>query len=843
MAIRDVMHRDHRPRSGVALGGIGTGSVELRKDGIFRNVWLFNNEPYGTGPALTWPEDSMLFFLVRYRVAGQTPRLKLLQIGDGIHAGAIECPHYIFPWLTCVDRIDYEAAYPHARLTFADADMPLNVELDAWSPFIPHDVDASSIPAVFFNIRVRSRTSRRVDVMLLASMRNACGYDRAEKLYTTDILDAGAGCGVQMSCEGMDTAASSWGTQVLASLGRGSTYYAGWEHLHPYYQVVLDSDRLPDVDDTDGRNILDKATGKRRAMARLFSTVAASKRLTRRGAGMETTFLMTWHFPNLYASGAAEQRSGGRAAAKPRLEGHDYANRFADAAGVMRHAAANRRDLRARTDGFLADYFDSTLPTSVLEQVHSHLNTFATSSWLTRDRNFGIQEGMLPDAKRGPLATIDVGMYGSVATAALFPELDKQMIRAHQRLRNAETGSICHGIDRDFTTHDVREAVTERLDLPSQYVLMALRGYFWTGDEDYLREVWPSVTAALEYVLRDRDANGDLLPDMEGVMCTYDNFPMYGAAAFIGSLWLAALAYAAEAAKAVGDGAAAERYADIRRKATPVFEAKLWNGDYYRLWNDEGGEVGGVDEGCLTDQLMGQWAMHFVGLGDVVRPSRVRKALRSILRMSFKPWGLVNCRWPGETFLHPVEDSCWVDQANTCWTGVELEFASLLIYEGLVREGLAVVENVDARYRKAGLYWDHQEFGGHYYRPMSSWAILQALAGQSIAAGRFTFDPRLDEPDQKLLFTFDGGWGHYVRKAGKDRETVELAVRSGRLRCGELALGLAGAAAGRVRVRARGKAMKRARYDTAECDGRLLVRFRRPVSVAAGRSLRVTVSR
>ena len=47
-----------------------------------------------------------------------------------------------------------------------------------------------------------------------------------------------------------------------------------------------------------------------------------------------------------------------------------------------------------------------------------------------------------------------------------------------------------------------------------------------------------------------------------------------------------------------------------------------------------------------------------------------------------------------------------------------MAFASLLIYEGLFDEGLMVVRNVDDRYRRWGMYWDHQEFGGHYFRQL-----------------------------------------------------------------------------------------------------------------------------
>ena len=139
--------------------------------------------------------------------------------------------------------------------------------------------------------------------------------------------------------------------------------------------------------------------------------------------------------------------------------------------------------------------------------------------------------------------------------------------------------------------------------------------------------------------------------------------------------------------------------------------------------------------------------------------------------------GLRNCQWPGDTFLHDVEKDCWVDQANTCWTGVELAFASFLIYEGLVDEGLRLIRQIDSRYRRWGIYWDHQEFGGHYFRPMSAWAIIPALLGFKARHGVLTFAPRLQDAELRLLFVTADGYGNYFR----DSRSVRLNVVSGEL--------------------------------------------------------------
>ncbi|MBI5725859.1 MAG: hypothetical protein HZA50_18005 [Planctomycetes bacterium] len=854
MAIKDKMKREYPPRSGLAIGGLGTGSIELRKDGCFYNWNIFNNHPFGTGPELAGPdrgpstyreaqkflEDSILFFLVRYEVKGQNPRIKLLQVEHGHYVAALDSQIYSYPWLSGMDRIDYEASFPFSRLVFTDEDMPFDVHMEAFSPFIPHDVKNSSLPAACFRFRIVSKTSEPVKVMLACSLRNGVGYDVLDKIFTTEILKKDYGRVVQMSCDEMDKAHDSWGTLAMASLSKDSTHYTGWEARHPYYEILIHESELPDMDDTAGRNCKDAKTGKIRAMARLWSTLGRSATLKGRGIELEHTFLIGWHFPNLYAATDAQERSGGQV--QRRLEGHYYATTFDSAAKVVDYVAKNLDGLEGRTRAFHEAFFDSSAAPAVLNQVNGQLNTFITSAWLTKDMNFGVMEGLLPREHRGPLATIDVSIYGEVMVEALFPELHKSMIRAHVRLANKETGSICHGIGYDFTTHDVREGRTDRLDLPSQFVIMALRGYFWTGDRKYLAEVWPTVKAALEYVLRDRDHNKDLLPDMEGIMCTYDNFPMYGVAAYVSSLWLAALAHAAEAADAAGDAEAGKRYCEILQKAKPVFQEKLWNGRYYDLWNDEGGKHGGRDSACLTDQIIGQWTTHLAGLGGLLPNKEIRTALKNIMALSFRDYGLINCRWPNEGWLHDFGKDIWVDQGNMCWTGVEFAFASFLIYEGLLKEAMAVIENIDRRYGKAGLYFDHQEFGGHYFRAMSAWSIINALAGLSVNDTAYTFAPRIRGKNLKLFFATGRGTGHYVRKAGKKREKISIRILEGEFEIRRLTLGLAGANAENIEVMAGKREISPKSYGLTAGDGCITFDFAKAVTLKPGQDLKVRCS-
>ena len=64
--------------------------------------------------------------------------------------------------------------------------MPFEVELEAFSPFIPHDVKNSSLPGAYFNFKVTSRSNKKVDVMLLGTLRNLVGFDVIRKAFTSE---------------------------------------------------------------------------------------------------------------------------------------------------------------------------------------------------------------------------------------------------------------------------------------------------------------------------------------------------------------------------------------------------------------------------------------------------------------------------------------------------------------------------------------------------------------------------------------------------------------------------------------------------------------------------------
>src|ERR1039458_7647874 len=147
-----LYYSDKHTDARMHLGGIGTGNIEIGVDGQLTTWQLFNTLRDGLVP---------LHFLIR---SGATT--KLLQA-----AGGPDWPR--------VKQIEMTGEYPMAVLRFHEPDLPVQVELTAFSPFAPLDPRFSSMPLAAFVFRIKNPTQQKQTVSLAALMQNPVGYDAA----------------------------------------------------------------------------------------------------------------------------------------------------------------------------------------------------------------------------------------------------------------------------------------------------------------------------------------------------------------------------------------------------------------------------------------------------------------------------------------------------------------------------------------------------------------------------------------------------------------------------------------------------------------------------------------
>ncbi|MCX8107587.1 MAG: GH116 family glycosyl-hydrolase, partial [Verrucomicrobiae bacterium] len=132
------------------LGGIGTGNIEIGADGQFTTWQLFNTLRDGYVP---------LYFAVK---VGNVSRL--LQ-----RAGGPSWPR--------VQGIEMTGEYPVANLRFFDEGLPIDIELSAFSPFVPLDSRVSSMPLIALVFKLTNKGSEARKVSLAAFGQNPVGYD------------------------------------------------------------------------------------------------------------------------------------------------------------------------------------------------------------------------------------------------------------------------------------------------------------------------------------------------------------------------------------------------------------------------------------------------------------------------------------------------------------------------------------------------------------------------------------------------------------------------------------------------------------------------------------------
>eukprot|EP01051_Picozoa_sp_SAG22_P006340 SAG22_NODE_410_length_10907_cov_2.597520_5_plen_714_part_00 len=152
-------------RSAVPLGGLGTGSFELRADGSIRD-WSIENQ----GPALAADKSQnaklplMPEALIGVRAGSYTTALRTHD-----HAG--------LPSIPLAPALEYTGSFPFSRLALRDAAAPVDAALHAWSPSKLWDENRSATPAITFSLLLTNKQSHAINASLWLSLPLATAKD------------------------------------------------------------------------------------------------------------------------------------------------------------------------------------------------------------------------------------------------------------------------------------------------------------------------------------------------------------------------------------------------------------------------------------------------------------------------------------------------------------------------------------------------------------------------------------------------------------------------------------------------------------------------------------------
>lgn len=788
------------------LGGIGTGTVSLGGRGQLRDWEVFNRPAKGNSLPNT-------FFAIRAQRAGEDPVARVLESRlQPPYGGAYGVTGQIAPGLPRLASATFTGAYPFATIEFGEPDLPVAVKLVAFNPMIPLNVEDSGLPVAVLRYTVSNPERRPARVSIVGSLQNAvgmageeprCGSAPALGGNINEIVAERGLRGLKMRSMKHAPDSPAFGTMALATTCASVTCRREWPQklwsmeLVGFWDDFAGDGNLDDVEVHDPSPDGSSHTG----------SVCASVAL-KLGELKDLTFIIAWHFPNRTAGGCGwdtKEEGGG-------WIGNYYATRSADAWEAACHAATNLKRLEAQSTKYVETVCASTLPAPVIDAALSNVSTLRTQTCMqTADGEFHGFEGC-GDGSGCCFGNCTHVWNYEYATAFLFPTLAQSLRRTEFGVSTLEDGLMAFRTRLPLGAEPWPHAAA---DGQMGCLMKLYRDWQLSGSGELLRSLWPSAKRALTFAWAPGgwDANCDGV--MEGVQHHTLDVEMFGAHSFTGSWYLGALRATEEMARAVGDGFFAEECHRLFESGRAWMDANLFNGEYYvqklmpppenaepRLYIGMGRGWAGEDtefqfgNACHIDQLVGQLMAHLTRLGHLLDPKQQRKALKSLFKYNFKRTlfdhtgqqriyalndeaALLMMTWPKGD--RPKVPCPYFTEAMT---GFEYHAAVHMICEGMLKEGLEIIEAIRNRYDgERRNPWDEAECGHHYARAMASWAAIPALSGFFYSAPQATlaFAPRLNAKDFRCFWSVPTGWGRFTQRVSRHEQVSTIEVFYGGL--------------------------------------------------------------
>jgi non-lysosomal glucosylceramidase len=774
---------DHLREIAFPLGGIGTGCVSVDGRGGLRDWEIFNRPNKNSFLEFTFPA-----LWVRLEgeeataLAVHGPRLRNW-VGEG--SGFWNYGHGQFfkqmDGLPGFDEVEFCGTFPFARVRFKKKGFPLEVELCAFNPFIPLDNRSSSFPGACLVYRLRNTSSKPVDATLVWSMMNPVGETKPDPSGEADrcrneYADEGHFRGIRFANDRFEAGDVNSGTAALTTNWPNVTNLPQWQStgwwdaVQAFWNVFKATGRLEaDVPQTQYRT-----PGSLGAMTALAP-----------GEEVEIPFFISWVFP------VATKYWGGENEPKGQPWKPWYATQWDTAWDAASEFFQRYPELVQRTRTFEEALFNTTLPSDVLQSVSATASILHTPTVIQlEDGTYWAWEGCSPSEGCCAGTCSHVWNY-ALTHAFLFPEMQRSMRRADYKF-NFNCGPLgkegAMGFRLMIPLGEESQLWHAASDGQLGGIVQLYRDWRLLGDDDYLRELWPSAKRALEFAWYQWDRDGDGLVDGDQHN-TYDiNFQ--GPNPLTQFFYLAALRAGEEISRHLGDAAAADRYRDLYDKGRKLTKERLWNGEYFvqeNPYTEADAPKYQHGHGCLSDQIFGQLSATVAGLGDLVDNELIKGALGAIYKHNFKDPlgahenmqrvfavadepGLILCSWPkGGRPHYPFVYS------DEVWTGFEYQVASHLALEGMEKECLDIVGGIRKRYDGIRRNpWNEFECGSHYARALASYGVLLGLSGMKYDASDRTFEVG---KEGRFFFSTPHGWGVVKKENGQ----TSFEVAEGRL--------------------------------------------------------------
>ncbi|TWF32365.1 uncharacterized protein (DUF608 family) [Chitinophaga polysaccharea] len=772
-ATRYLKSRNELQYIGMPVGGIMCGTVYLGGDG---RLWLwdiFNKNQEGIEPKVVDYNANVLdggkkvrsrdgaCYIAPSKDIRPLDQGFALQLRYGNKTEIRKLDEHSWP------EISFEATYPMATIRYIDPALPVEVTLEAFSPFIPLNEDDSGLPVTILSYKIKNKSNTPVTATIMGWLENKTAlYSAAAAHERVNTVVNGTGWrgvnAIIRTKSGSNEALEKqfdYGNMCLAAFDKAAMANSAMLEgpltnksftLMPEKQTVKDTG--------------EKLTG---AVA-LYNTIPPGKTI-------RNDFAISWYSPNLHFNGIQG-------------EGRYYANKFADAIAVMDYVNTNYERLSRESRLWKDTWYDASLPWWFMERTFLNISTLATTTaHRFRSGRFWAWEGV--GSCEGTCT--HVWQYAQ-AVGRIFPALERDTReRVDLGIALLPDGGILFRGEAEK-----RPAI----DGQAGTVLRIYREHQMSKDSAFLERNWSGIKKATLFIIR-QDRNGDGMEDtpMENTLdAVWD-----GEIAWIVGLCIAAVKAAGLMAAEMNDQEFAAICNDYTEKGRRNMETQLFNGEYFIHQPDKvkGRTVIGSYNTCHIDQVYGQsWAFQ-VGMDRVIDREKTLSALKALYRYNYKadvgpyiaahpggrPYALageagmiLNTNPKNEPYPFGVKDAWQLGYFNECMTGFEHQVAAHMMAEGMTDEALTLTRAVHDRYHAAKRNpFNEIECSDHYARAMASYGTFITASGFQYHGpkGYIAFAPAINKNNFKAPFVTAEGWGTY----SQHREHHVLQLKYGKV--------------------------------------------------------------
>jgi non-lysosomal glucosylceramidase len=798
------------------LGGIGTGNISINSCGHLMDFELFNHPDQGFTPPYT-------FFAIHSH--GKDIKQSFTKVLEAEIPAPYHHSHGFHAWhysgLPRFKDSKFSVKYPKAYLSLEDLTCPLEVSLEAFTPFIPLDADKSGIPGVYFTWKIKNTSKEEQYVSLAFSAANLSGWTGKKDYFTKPLFENGSISNIykaekygailmfNQEISELSTDYTEMGIAVERKENQEIHYKPTWQEgqwwdgLQDFWNDFSDDGSVLDTD-----NLLCEGNAIHKSPF-VISTLASSQVL-KPGETTCFKFILSWYHPNRIKS----WYQNGFALDGQNLSMHinswlvpdnlatqkefpnkgqiikNYYAHWGKPRDVLDYLVENRKELEGYTDSWIDNWFSSDVPSPILEAVSSNLSIIrSTTCFRVENGKFFAWEGCFDQEGSCPGNCTHVWNYAQTL-AAFFPELERSMRETEYFDELSQEGKMNFRALSflDGESDDYYPASDGQLGS----IIRVYREWLFCGDDGWLRKLWPKIKSSIHFAEKHWDLDRDSI--LEAAQHNTYDIEFYGVSTHLNSIWLAALVSYQEMAKKMEEESECLWAKNLAEKCARLMDEECFNGEYYEQKIEDVNEHKyQYGKGCLSDQILGiTWGLLF-GLKMPINMNHIESASIAIFRYNFikhlreianlqrgyafnDESGLILCSWPRGG--KPIIPFVYSDEV---WTGIEYSVATLLMLTGNREQGIELVSKLRNRYDgKHRNPWNEPECGNYYSRALACYGTYLAYCGIIVNLPNKTVFTALDTPGKYFLITGQG-WGTLCIKEEQDNLSYDLISEYGTL--------------------------------------------------------------